>query len=564
MIKNISYKSRVVKIGLLWLGGEEDVRVQSMTNTPTMDTEVTYRQIMELYEAGCELVRLTARNIREAENLGVIRNMLESNGIYIPLAADIHFNPEVAERAAAIVHKVRINPGNYLDQQHFLTKENENKIENIDPEIIREGVIRLTDICRENNTVIRVGVNHGSLSDRILRQYGNTAEGMIVSAMEFLKICRDASFNELVVSMKSSHVPTMVKATSGIVDAMILEGMDYPIHLGVTEAGEGEDGRIRSASGIGPLLEHGIGDTIRVSLTEDPVAEIPVAKCLVEIHRNRHKPADRVQSYYASPGYHYKQTKDIGIIGNNNPPRVIGDSSQKDDTLRKADLILGDGINLKDHLGREYSIINFTDPEELGKFLDSKKEKNSDKVFMFTASNGYLLPIRKMFDILQKKKNKAPVLLKLKYFENDEEILLLRSASDLSSLILDGYGNGYCLGNKNGKTSLHPDIVFGILQATGVRITGTEYISCPGCGRTNFDIQGILKKVKENTKGLDNVKIAVMGCIVNGPGEMADADFGYVGAGKGKVTLYQSGKVVKKNIPEEDALEALMLLINKS
>ncbi len=413
MIGNKRYISRVIKIGHLNMGGTENVRVQSMTNTSTMDTEGSYRQIMELYEAGCELVRLSARNIREADNLGVIRNMLESNGIYIPLAADIHFNPKVAEHAAAIVQKIRINPGNYIDQSHFLSKEKDQKIVIIDHDLIREAVHHLTDICAKNNTVIRVGVNHGSLSDRILREHGNTAEGMIISAMEFLNICRDSGFNELVVSMKSSHVPTMVKATSGIVESMIEEGMDYPIHLGVTEAGEGDDGRIRSAAGIGPLLYQGIGDTIRVSLTEDPVAEIPVAKKLVEIHHKWRKSTAQVQTLSTSPEYRFKKTSNVGIIGKNNPPRVIGSSSQQGDPLRKADLIFVDGIDLKDHAGKEYRPIRFADPEELNKFLNANKDDKPEKVFMVIASDGYLKPVFKMFDVIRKNKCINPVIIKV-------------------------------------------------------------------------------------------------------------------------------------------------------
>lgn len=454
------YVSRVLKIGHLLLGGTEKVRIQSMTNTSTMDVEATSRQAIELYEAGCEIIRMTARNIKEAEMLAEIRSTLENQGYDIPLVADIHFNPKLAEKAASIVHKIRINPGNYLDRQFFLSKEKGHDFHEPGREEISEGIVRLTDICKKHGTIIRVGVNHGSLSERILMKYGNTAEGMVASAIEFLEICHENNFHDLVVSMKSSHVPTMVKATQNIVREMMARGMDYPVHLGVTEAGEGEDGRIRSAAGIGPLLAMGIGDTIRVSLTEDPVAEIPVAQ--------------KLRDYYAD----VRQLK---------------------------------------------------------------------KPSMSWESEG---------------KVKSPELIRLKYPDQDYENMAIVAAADMSSLILKEQGNNYSIRGESGKD--YPELVLNILQATGVLISGTEYISCPTCGRTTFDIQKVLKEVKQHTKGLKNVKIAVMGCIVNGPGEMADADYGYVGSSPGKVTLYHEGKAVRKNIPEENALQELLELIRKT
>ncbi len=454
------YVSRVLKIGPLLMGGTEEVRIQSMTNTSTMDVEATSRQAIELYEAGCEIVRMTVRNIKEAEKLAEIRNTIEKQAYDIPLVADIHFNPKLAEKAASIVHKIRINPGNYLDRQFFLSKEKGHDFLEPGREEIREGIIRLTDICRKHGTIIRVGVNHGSLSERILMKYGNTAEGMVASAIEFLEICHENNFHDLVVSMKSSHVPTMVKATQEIVREMISRGMDYPVHLGVTEAGEGEDGRIRSSAGIGPMLAMGIGDTIRVSLTEDPVAEIPVAQ--------------KLRDYYAD----VRQLK---------------------------------------------------------------------KPSMSWTSEG---------------KVESPELIRLNYPDQDYEKMVILAAADMSSLILKAQGNNYSITGESGRE--YPELVLNILQATGVLISGTEYISCPSCGRTTFDIQKVLKEVKQHTKGLKNVKIAVMGCIVNGPGEMADADYGYVGSSPGKATLYHEGKAVRKNIPEEDALQELLELIRKT
>lgn len=450
------YRSRLIRIGKLALGGEEPIRLQSMTNTPTTDTERTVKQIIQLYEAGCELVRISARNMNEAQNLVLIRDQLEKRGIDIPLAADIHFNPSVAELAATVVHKIRINPGNYLDSQHFLSKELQIDKQEPTKEELEENIHRLIAICKTHDTAIRVGVNHGSLSDRILRKCGNTPEGMVASAMEFLNICRDADFHKLVVSMKSSHVQTMVKATEGIVEAMQIAGMDYPVHLGVTEAGEGEDGRIRSAAGIGPLLKKGIGDTIRVSLTEDPVAEIPVASIL----RDRY-------SYVRTNGLH---------------PR------------------------------------DFT--------LDALPGK----------------PLQFTFP------------------DHDKDWMTIAASAELSSHILKTGEKSYRILGESGKD--YQELLLGILQATGVYISNTEYISCPTCGRTSFDLQSVLKKIKEKTRGLRGIRIAVMGCIVNGPGEMAGAHYGYVGAGPGKVTLYHNGKAVMKNIPEKEAVQKLLLLIS--
>lgn len=528
MLKKTEYISRTVQIGLLSLGGEEKVRIQSMTNTPTMDTERSYRQIMELYEVGCEMVRLTARNIREAENLASIRTRLENSGVYIPLAADIHFNPKIAERAAGIVHKVRINPGNYLDQQHFLAKEKGKKKNALNPEIAGESIRRLTDICQQHNTVIRVGVNHGSLSDRMLMQYGNTAEGMVASAMEFLELCRKADFNELVVSMKSSHVPSMLKANLLLVSSMMDAGMDYPIHLGVTEAGEGEDGRIRSAAGIGPLLKLGIGNTIRVSLTEDPVAEIPVAKKLVEIYESGEEKYGPVKSEYMLSGPSLQKQNVKRTLSTK--PLVVGDLLGEDPGGREPDLKPVSDDLLEDIHGNTYELSPLHGSE--GKASIPKSETTRH-------------------------------LVKLEYSIEDQEEFMLAAVSELSLLVMNKRGNAYWLINNTGrKVYSHPEIIFGALQATAVRISGTEYISCPGCGRTSFDIQGSLKKIKAKTKGMKNIKIAVMGCIVNGPGEMADADYGYVGEGNGRISLYHAGKVVKKNIEEDDALDELLGLIS--
>lgn len=453
----VPYISKVVNVGGIAIGGSEAVRIQSMTNTSTLDAEATTRQAMELFDAGCEMVRMTVRNMKEAGKLSAIRTSLENKGYFQPLVADIHFNPKVAEAAAAVVHKIRINPGNYIDRQFYLSLERDSVKEMPSSDEIREGISRLTGICKSHRTAIRVGVNHGSLSERILMQYGNTSRGMVASAIEFLEICREMDFHDLLVSMKSSHVPTMINANLELVREMQHLNMDFPIHLGVTEAGEGEDGRIRSAAGIGPLLAMGIGDTIRVSLTENPVAEIPVARKLRDAY-----------------------------------PKHLKESRFRNHEIRR---------------GADGKIVRA-------------------------------------------------------YNAEDKERLVLHAAADISLLIQKGYGSEYELQDNRGNT--YPELLDGILQSTGVKISGTEYVSCPTCGRTTFDIQNVLKKVKENTKGLKGVKIAVMGCIVNGPGEMADADYGYVGASPGKVSLYHKGKVVRKNIPEEKALPALLKLINET
>jgi (E)-4-hydroxy-3-methylbut-2-enyl-diphosphate synthase len=558
-----AYKSRILKIGNLSIGGAEAVRIQSMTNTSTADKDACIRQISGLYEAGCEMVRLSVKNMDEVENLVRIREGLEQQGIFIPLVADIHFNPRLAEKAAEYVHKIRINPGNYLDRQHFLLKEKTAEGKKTEATDIKEGILRLIRICKKYGTVIRVGVNHGSLSDRIMQQYGNTAEGMVASAMEFLEICRDHGFNDLLVSMKSSHVLTMVKANLLLVDAMSEHGMDYPIHLGVTEAGEGEDGRIRSAAGIGPLLAMGIGDTIRVSLTEDPLAEIPVARRIVGLYDASRKVGKSSWPQMLQTDYDYKNTTPSGIIGGSNPVVVLGDGHDIEEKKKAEIHIITETVmSAKD--GEKYTYIRIPGRDELIAYLNASYSNENREVLLFAISAQKLDELADMFSVLQEYHCDHPVLIRLEYREKDQETLLLKSASDFSCLILNGYGNGYQI-KKLAENSLpEAECMYGILQATGRRITETEYISCPTCGRTSFDIQGTLKEIKAHTAGLTAVKIAVMGCIVNGPGEMAEADFGYVGAGRGKVTLYHRGKAVKKNIPEKEALNELLELIKRS
>ncbi len=481
-----------VSIGGISIGGKHPVCIQSMTSTNTMDTEATVAQVMRLAEAGCEMVRITAQGVREAENLAVIKEHLHQNDIDIPLIADIHFNPKAAEVAAQIVEKVRINPGNYVDRNKTKTDYSDYEYA-IELEKIRQRLSPLIEICKSHNTAIRIGTNHGSLSDRILSRYGNTPAGMVASAMEFVQICQEADFNNLVLSMKASNVNQMVEANLLLVERMLKQGVYYPIHLGVTEAGDGEDGRIKSAAGIGSLLAAGIGDTIRVSLTEEPEAEIPVAKKLVSFYGIKAKEAIKANSEQWFVSDAYATEKALPLV-------ITSDFSDKADAMG-------------------------------GQILTSEE---SDQV-----------------------------VYKLSYPSIDMEDLLIRTAVDFK-ILAEAKSGGLWLDNA-GRFSPNEiaDVSFGVLQALGLRISKTEYIACPSCGRTLFNIVEQLERVRQETSHLKGLKIAVMGCIVNGPGEMADADYGYVGAGPSKVSLYKGKQVVKKNVDEADAVAALIELIKE-
>jgi len=501
-----SYTSSEISIGSVLLGGTHPVRVQSMTNTNTLDTAASVAQCIRIIEAGADFVRLTAQGINEARNLANIKSELRKRGFDTPLIADIHFNPSVAEVAARIVEKVRINPGNYADKRasfrkvEFTEKKNEEELERI-----HSRVLPLINICSENNTAIRIGVNHGSLSDRIMTRYGNTPEGMAVSAMEFIRIFRAENFHRLVLSLKSSDTGVMIKATRRLADMMTSEGFAYPLHLGVTEAGEGEDGRIRSAAGIGALLSEGIGDTIRVSLSEAPENEIPVAR---EIVRFLAGPAARV----AIPDERLEFKTHSALY----KPEVITEKNGK--LINEA----GKPCN--------YNVITL----KKGKFLQLK-DTNNEKVIIHAE-----------FDV------------------NDPEKLAIDSASFTGKYFITRQADGICISNKGKvKGEKLKELSFSILQATGARITRVTYLSCPTCGRTKFDLQEAVKKVKAVTGHLSGLKIAIMGCIVNGPGEMADADYGYVGAANGKVHIYRGTNPVLKNIPQESAAEELLKVIEK-
>jgi (E)-4-hydroxy-3-methylbut-2-enyl-diphosphate synthase len=500
----VSYKSQIINIGSLSMGGDLPVRVQSMTNTDTLDTTASVSQCIRIIEAGGELVRLTAQGVREAENLSNIKKELRKAGFDTPLCADIHFNPDAAEVAARIVEKVRINPGNYADKRASFIRYELTDIEyTAELERIRERLLPLIKICTVNGTAVRIGVNHGSLSDRIMTRYGNTPEGMAVSAIEFMRIFQGEGFNNLVVSMKSSDTRVMVESNRTLVRMMTEEGMHYPVHLGITEAGEGEDGRIISAAGIGTLLTEGIGDTLRVSLSEAPEKEIPVAREIVSCVAG---PTGRVQKPW--PPLPFAEAGDRYF------PQVYSEDN---------------GI-FKDEQGIKYSgtVLTLTASELLG----------SNEVQTF---RGVLNPV---------------------FSEDDREKLSIHAASLLGRFFIARRPAGLCITNKGKlRGEVLSALAFSILQATEARITRTRYISCPTCGRTKFNLEEAVRKVKEATSHLTGMKIAVMGCVVNGPGEMAGADYGYVGAAEGKVHIYRGTVAVMKNVPEAEALDKLLELI---
>jgi (E)-4-hydroxy-3-methylbut-2-enyl-diphosphate synthase len=503
-MSNLKYFASPVLIGSIPLGGTYPIRIQSMTNTNTLDTRASVAQCIRIIEAGADFVRLTAQGIREAENLANIRKELRKAGFETPLIADIHFNPAAAEIAARIVEKIRINPGNYADKRaSFIKTELSEKEYKKELERIHERLLPLINICKENKTVIRVGINHGSLSDRIMTRYGNTPEGMAVSALEFIRIFRSENFNNLVLSAKSSDTAVMLEANRLMVSMMQNEGFSYPIHIGVTEAGEGEDGRVRSAAGIGALISEGIGDTIRVSLSEDPEKEIPVAK---EI---------------------------LNFLG--------GDSGRVSVPAARTDFKLKVGLYKPE-------VITY----ENGRFLDESGEPHHGNLLTFHGKETPLIPDQP----------KEKIILNPVFNEDDVEKLAIDASALLGRYFILRQADGLCITNK-GKIQGDKlkEISFSILQATEARITRTRYISCPTCGRTKFNLQDAVKKVKAATSHLTGLKIAIMGCIVNGPGEMAGADYGYVGAGPGKVHIYRGTSPVKKNVPEKEAVKELLKII---
>ena len=592
-----------VYVGATPMGGANPIRIQSMTNTVTMDTEACIEQAKRIIDAGGEYVRLTTQGVREAENLKNINAGLRAQGYNTPLVADIHFNPKAADAAALYAEKVRINPGNYVDAARtFIKLEYTDEEYAQEIQKIRDRFVPFLNICKENHTAIRLGVNHGSLSDRIMSRYGDTPAGMVESCMEFLRICVDENFTDVVISIKASNTVVMVKTVRLLVEEMDKEGMAFPLHLGVTEAGNGEDGRIKSALGIGALLADGLGDTIRVSLTEAPEAEIPVAKKLVDyiIQRENHPYIPGA----AAPEFNYtnpsrRKTTAVGNVGGDNVPVVI--SARLDNNFDVNENFKPDYIYCGQKLpenrieGIGYIVDANVWNEEPNTYPAFNTEQliglhqiKSDRKFLFTtymALNEETLACLRMHPetIVIAQSNHPnrlgefrglvhqmmcqglnnPVVFFQFYQEKDLEDLQLKSASDMGALIFDGFCDGILLFNHGGGIA-DPKVdetAFGILQAGRARISKTEYISCPGCGRTLYDLQSTIERIKAATSHLKGLKIGIMGCIVNGPGEMADADYGYVGAGRNKISLYKRKECIEKNIPEDQAVEKLIQLI---
>lgn len=615
------YQTREVMVGNIGFGADNPIRIQSMTTTDTMDTIATVEQSIRMIEAGCELVRITAPSTNEAYNLKNIKEELVKRGYDTPLVADIHYTPKAAEIAATLIEKVRVNPGNYADKKRF--EENEYTEESYQSELIRirDRFTPLVKICKENETALRIGTNHGSLSDRILNRFGDTPIGMVESALEFVRICETLDFHQIILSMKASNPKVMIEAYRLLVVKMEEEGMSYPLHLGVTEAGEGEDGRIKSAVGIGTLLEDGLGDTIRVSLTEDPEIEMPVAIKLVERYKNRggHKKVEEVNPNPINP-FEYTPYKSNAVlnIGASNVPRVISDFSDRnkvhpcslinvgyfydsdlDKWMIKDDasdyLYLGDSevdFQLPGTLGiihnygnwkeedkntfplltmEEYSTFfkkqhpHFVSLEvdELSDELCETLKKDSQCVVVLSSNNIHAMPhLRSGFMRLINNDVKNPVIVFRNYQDvSDSEELQLYASTDVGGVLNEGLGQGIWLSDRILNCKQRNSLSFGILQATRTRISKTEYISCPSCGRTLFDLQETTAKVRSKTQHLKGLKIGIMGCIVNGPGEMADADYGYVGTGKDLITLYKEKEVIKKNIPSENAVDELIEII---
>jgi len=595
-------KTVVVNVGAVPLGGENPIRLQSMTNTSTQDTDACVEQTKRIVNAGGEYVRLTTQGIKEAENLMNINIALRQQNYMVPLVADVHFNPKVADVAAQYAEKVRINPGNYVDsartfkQIKYTDEEYAQELQKI-----RDRFIPFLNICKENFTAIRIGVNHGSLSDRIMSRYGDTPEGMVESCMEFLRICIDENFTDVVISIKASNTVVMVKTVRLLVSTMEKENMFFPLHLGVTEAGDGEDGRIKSALGIGALLADGLGDTIRVSLSEAPEYEIPVAKKLADyiMARTNHPyiPGIEFTDFsYLSPSR--RKTYSIKNIGGENIPVVLADrmDGRVEVNPQFAPDYIYTGRALPKHPIKGVSYILDQDtwegekntyPAFIYSCFEDLKACKADLRFFFIP---YMMLTEEMTDYLKTQCNvvivsqsnhpnrlgehralvhtlmregcETPVIFFQHYSEHEAEDLQIKASADCGALIFDGFCDGIYLFNQGELSHAVIDATaFGILQAGRVRTSKTEYISCPGCGRTLFDLQTTIARIKAATSHLKGLKIGIMGCIVNGPGEMADADYGYVGAGRGKVSLYKRKECIEKNIPEEEAVEKLINLI---
>ncbi len=518
--------------GGVGIGGGNPVRLQSMTNTNTLDTEASVAQTIRIAEAGGELVRLTTQGEREANNMADIRRQTRARGCDVPLVADVHFNPKAAFAAAKVTDKVRINPGNFVDPgRTFVKLEFTDEEYAAEIERIRRTLVPFLDVCRQHGTCVRLGVNHGSLSDRIMSRYGDTPEGMVESVMEYLRICGENDFHNIVISIKASNTTVMVRTVRLLVEAMDQAGMAYPLHLGVTEAGDGEDGRVKSAAGIGALLAEGLGDTIRVSLSEDPEREIPVARMLRDYITAREGHAPIVEPDTVLPG----AARDHALLpeGFGTYPVVGYDFAEVAAGWHHADAS-GEPRGYADDAPVVLTSSHVNAPGEMMSWIDR-----------FVAAG-----------------HRNPVILSLSYDDvSDHQELQVKAGADFGAMLLSGYGSGISLQARHFDRDTLDRLALGILQATRLRMTKTEYIACPGCGRTLFDLQRTLAEVREATSHLKGLKIGVMGCIVNGPGEMADADYGYVGAGPGRVSIYKGKTLVKKNIPTSEALPALLELI---
>lgn len=618
-------QSREVNIGGIPLGGSNPIRIQSMTTVDTMDTIGTVEQTIRMVDAGCEYVRITAPSLKEAQNLAEIKKELRARGYQVPLIADIHFTPNAAELAARIVEKVRVNPGNYADKKRFEEIDYSDAAYEAELDRIRTKFTPLVKICKEYGTAMRIGTNHGSLSDRIMSRYGDTPLGMVESALEFLRICEDIQYYNVVLSMKASNPQVMIQAYRLLVQKLDEEGFQpYPLHLGVTEAGDGEDGRIKSSVGIGTLLEDGLGDTVRVSLTEEPEAEVPVCRELVNRYTTRasHDPIPEVEKYPINPvSYARRMTREVVNFGGHQVPRVVADFSGKENITPASFFALGyqysvplDKWNITD-LACDYvflgdKTIDFAIPGTLGlvqKHATWLKQKDKPQYYPFIHAADYLqgaersskmnfvyaclrdisdeltkeltadptavLVIdtynghgyaeqRRLFVELMNKSCPVPVVIGRAYANLTPLQLQLYAATDMGGLLIDGLGDGiFIAAGACGPDKMLNEAAFNILQATRTRISKTEYISCPSCGRTLFDLQETTAKIRSRTNHLKGVKIAIMGCIVNGPGEMADADYGYVGSGPGRITLYRGREVVKKSVPTPQAVDELIRLI---
>lgn len=618
------------------MGADHPIRIQSMTTIDTMDTRGSVEQTLRMVESGCDYVRITAPSIREAQNLEEIRKELHRRGCHVPLIADIHFTPNAAELAARIVEKVRINPGNYADKKRFEQLEYTNDSYRAELDRIREKFIPLIRLCKEYGTAMRIGTNHGSLSDRIMSRYGDTPLGMVESALEFLRICEDLNYYNIVLSMKASNTQVMVQAYRLLVHKLEEEGLKpYPLHLGVTEAGEGEDGRIKSAVGIGTLLEDGLGDTVRVSLTEEPEYEAPVARALVERYALRTSETT-IEPLFQIPkdpySYARRESRENLNIGSHNVPRVVADLS------RKARLAIGD-LKAIGHFylpepdkwrmndtGADYlytgdhpvafmlpnglkQILNYTvwktvedrknnvpcltpiqyvaeqDRHPELNFLRVRTDEFSEALYealhrdhktvlwVYTDDQHAMPSLRRIFFELMLRGLDHPVIIERSYPEMPDDQLQLYASTDIGGLLIDGLGDGAVLSHRQRDQQEGEDFLetvrafnqttFGILQAARTRMTKTEYISCPSCGRTLFDLQETTAMIRKRTDHLKGIKIGIMGCIVNGPGEMADADYGYVGSGKGKITLYKGQEVVKRGVPSAEAVDELIEIIRQ-